>query len=162
MKKKVKKSKVVSQNFKLKSKAPLGVKIIGIVGFVLAGILILAGLVSLILGLAYLKNSSGINLPADFPKEFIGAFSGNLALGFILFGIIITILAIVFYIVSKALLKGKNWARIVIITFSILGIISDFVDIYNTNYSAIISLLINILVVVYLSISKPVKRFFNK
>ena len=140
-------------------KAPIGVKILSILYFVgafaslvLAILLIIAGA----LGGTTLFRAAG-NIPGyDLIAGFLTVFA-------IVAGVIILVLGVLEFFIGRGLWKGRNWARIVAIIFSVLGIlgsINSFLTEQYTSGGAILA--VNLLIFTYLIFSRKVKGFFKK
>jgi len=129
--------------------ALLVVKIISILGYVGAGLGILMSLLLLFGGSFIL----GV-LPLEGMPQLLGALAGA-------FIIVIAILLLAFSIfwifVSRALWNHKNWARIVVIVFAVLGILGSL----STIPSGILSLLIDGAIVYFLGFDEKVKGLFK-
>ncbi len=134
---------------------PTGVKIfsvlyyIGAVSGIIAGIFFFVG--------AGLMDSLILN---QFP--FLSAFGFGSML-FVVGGVLMLILGVLNFFIGRGLWKGKNWARILLIIFSLLGIlISIFIMIQGSLMSGILSLLINGLIGSYFLFNTKVKEAFAK
>jgi len=126
-----------------KKNAELIVKIIAILGYIGAGFSILGGLIMLL---------GGSFLASLLPN--FGAFIGVLA-------VVAAVLMIAFGIfaifVAKGIWNHKNWARIVVIIFSALGVIGGLTSLP----SGIIGILINGAVFYFLVFEKTIIGLFK-
>ena len=150
---------------KVKKNAPLGIKVISIVGYIFAALFILTGVFCFILGIIYTINPGSIDLKELFPEQFINQLNDNFSANMIMLGIIFAIIAVILYWICRELLNRKNWARIFIIVFSILSIFSDIGNLIAKKEALssyiVITFIINILIIFYLLTDKEVKKFFN-
>ncbi|UZE94266.1 MAG: hypothetical protein IB618_01705 [Candidatus Pacearchaeota archaeon] len=102
-----------------KSTAELWVKIIAILGFIGAVLAVIAGIAMLI---------GGSFLPAIFPYFEQEAWGGVIVGGVLVFvGILIMAFGVFEFIVALNLWQHKNWARIIMMIFAVLGIISGLI-----------------------------------
>ena len=128
-------------------KTPIGIKILSILGYI-------SGFIELIFGLLLF---SGIKNVLNNTVSFTSLISGFITL----FGVILLIFGLISIILATGLWKGKNWARIVTLIFTILSIIGILSSILQGKFSNLISLTIEILIVYYLLFNKDVKTFFK-
>jgi|SRR3989344_5716486 len=128
-------------------KTPIGIKILSILFYI-------SGFVELIFGLLLF---SGIKNVLNNTVSFTSLISGFITL----FGVILLIFGLISIILATGLWKGKNWARIVTLIFTILSIIGILSSILQGKFSNLISLTIEILIVYYLLFNKDVKTFFK-
>ena len=128
-------------------KTPIGIKILSILFYI-------SGFVELIFGLLLF---SGIKNVLNNTVSFTSLISGFITL----FGVILLIFGLIIIILATGLWKGKNWARIVTLIFTILSIIGILSSILQGKFSNLISLTIEILIVYYLLFNKDVKTFFK-
>ena len=129
-----------------KHDAEVVVKIISILGYIGAGLGIIAG-IAMLFGGTFLAS------------YFMGrtdrtAFVGALA---IVAAVVIIILGIFAIFVSRALWNHKNWARIVVIIFAALGAVSSLLALP----SGIIGLLIDGAILYFLGFEKTVVSLFK-
>ena len=131
----------------IKKSAPVGVKIISILYYI--------GAVASIL----------LILLVAFWKEFLSQIPSIDLLGPSFLVVIIIaglLMAVLDFFVARGLWKGQNWARIVAIVFSALGLIGAIVSLVQGSIgSGIISLVIDGVIGGYLLFAKEVKRFFR-
>lgn len=119
---------------------PIGVKIISI-------LTILGGLLCIILGVLFLI---GLKFQTPLGSIITGA------------GIILLIGGILISFLGFMLWKGKNWAREVVIFFSVLGIVGSIINLIRGDYYYLINLAIEGTISGYLWFNKDVKEFFVK
>ncbi len=100
-----------------KSTAELWVKIIAVIGFVGAILTIIAGL-ALLLGGTFLSALLPFLKEQLYKGIFVGTFLVVLA-------VIVVAVGTLYFLVSLNLWKHKNWARIVMIVLSVIGIIAS-------------------------------------
>jgi len=131
---------------------PVGVKIIAILYYIGAVLVILAAL-GFLLGGAALAGFAGA-IPG---LEVLGGLGAGL---FIVGGIILIALAVLLFFIGKGLWKGVNWTRIAVIILSAIGIVSAIVSIINGEFGATISLVIHVIIGGYLLFNKTVKQAF--
>jgi len=128
-----------------------GITLLGVLGYIGAVLTLLTGLAMLTFS-AYLGN-----LLASIPAMAdIGTIITTLgAIGFIVLGIIFIVLSILDYFIARGLLNGKNWARILMLIFAALGVLSSL---WPFN---IVSLIIDGLIIWYLGFYKPAVGYFK-
>ena len=127
---------------------PTGITILGILE-------IISGVVLAILAAVFgaLSGSMG-EMMYGMMGEFVGAFGGILAA---VFGI----LAAISFLIAWALFSAKRWARIIVIIFSIIGLMMDAVSLVSGNPFSIASVILNIIILWYMW--RPhVIAYFNK
>ncbi|MFH1501152.1 MAG: hypothetical protein ABIE22_04380 [archaeon] len=138
------------------NKIPRGVKVISILYY-------LASVFTIIIGILFLLGSSDIAtgisdaLKAQIiesGREVIGGALITMGIGFILFGII-------GLIIGRKLWQLRNWARIVIIAFSVLGTLTAIASLIQLQYRSIVGLIINLAIGIYLIFSSKVKGAFK-
>lgn len=128
---------------------PVGVKIISVLYYIAAVVLIILGIA--LFGGAGLVGYLASKIP------FIAVLgSGIIAVA----GIIVILLAVLSFFIARGLWKGKQWARIIVIIFAILGFISAIISLLKLDFSVIGSLVINGLIGGYLLFSENVKKAF--
>ena len=142
-----KKTKIVKR---AKSEVPTGVKIIAILQYICAGFLVLFGLLFLV-GSNYLAGV--LSKVAPFLATLGATF-------FIVIAIICLAFAALAFFVGRGLWKAQNWARILVIIFSALGVLSGLVSIIKGDFGSIVSLAINGLIGWYLYFNADVKKAF--
>lgn len=131
-----------------KGEIPFGIKIISIYYYISGALSIILWLLIIFAG----RMMGGIIGMENFPFSL-----------FLISGIIGVIMGIFTIFVGSNLRKRKNWAKIVVIIFSLMGIIGG-INILIQNYIilSIISLAISSPILFYLSFSKKSKEFFGK
>jgi len=129
-----------------KNSAPLGVKIIGIVYFIGAVLSFLAGIFLI----------AGVKLLLNFEDLF--NILGSEILIFL--GVILILIAVLYFFIGRGLFKGRSWARIIVIVFSVLGFVFSLIGMFSEFWSNFISFVINLVFAGYLFFSREVKNFF--
>jgi len=136
--------------FSKKDKAPLGVKIISILYYFGALMLVILGIL-LLMGA---KNAKMLNQIPFLSNVGTGMFLGM--------GLSVIILAVLSFFIGMSLWKLHNWARIVTIVLSSLSILSSLFSIVQNGIArSLISIIINGAIVCYLVMSKEVKTAFK-
>ena len=138
---------------------PLGVKIISILYYIGAAIFVFAGLLLIVFGVLFLINSSLIISTESLP-EFISSAS-NVSFAILLMGIIICLVAILEFFIARGLFKGKLWTKVLVVVFSIVGVITGLLSVFSRNFSGIINILFSGLVGGYLLFGTSSKLFFS-
>ncbi len=129
---------------------PVGVKIISVLYFIAAILLI-------ILGALFIVGAGLVSILAE--QISILSLIGTGA--FVIVGIIFIGLGILGFFVGIGLWKGRGWARILAIIFSVIGIIVSSIEMYRGQTSEnIFGLIISLVILVYLLFSKKVKVAF--
>lgn len=164
----VRKSSVRSTRNRTEAKKniPLGVKILSILCYIDAALALLFGVFLFVVGLAAPALISSIKdqiisqgqLTAQ-QVELIASLSAPLL---VIISFLIIAFAILDYYIARGLWRGRNWARIVVLVFMVLGFISSLFSLLTGNFGRIISLVIYGLVGWYLGFDKNVKRYFLK
>ena len=129
---------------------PLGITILAIIIFLIGSLLILTGVATVFLG--------GIVV------GFIGlaVLRGFIGGAIISIGVIEVILGIVNFIVGWGLIKGMNWARIIIIILSIASILGGIILLPTPLFpSGLLDIIISLAIIYYLT--RPyVVRYFKQ
>jgi len=129
--------------------APTGVKVISVLYYIGAVISILAGLAFLI-GAGVLSR-----VLAEIPV--LGALGAGL---FVAGGIVMIAFGVLGFFIGRGLWNTRNWARILVIVFSALGVLSGLLTIIGGDFSGILGLIINGLIGGYLLFNDAVKKAF--
>lgn len=144
---------VVSQNTTTPSTKvlPTGVKVIGVLEYIGAGLCVLAALIFFI--------------GANFMEAYLGADTAIYgALGsavFIVLGVLMLGFAILSFFIARGLFKIQKWARIIVIVFSCLGVLFGFLSIFGESIGqGIFNIIVNGLIGGYLLFSKEVQAAF--
>ena len=132
-----------------KNTAELFVKIISILGYIWSGICILAGLLMIFAGPLILKL-----LSAFLPQALVGILTGVIVLG----GIFILVIGCFGIFLYHGLMNYKEWARITVIIFSALGVLSGLTSLP----SGLIELVYSGLVLYLLAFDKTAIKLFRK
>ena len=126
--------------------APIGVKILSVLGYI-------GAVLTLILGLIMIFGGGAI---ASFLSTQIPMLAaGVVGVGLVIAGIIFVALAVLDYFIARGLWNGQNWARILLIIFLVLGILGSL------SPFGIIQIIIYALLIWYVGFSKEVKSFFR-
>jgi|TARA_B100001971_G_C17712331_1_gene297089 uncharacterized membrane protein (DUF2068 family) len=129
-------------------KIPVGIKILSILGFIGASILLLMAILMFLGSAGSITNTIPV-LALLGPT--ILAVGGIILLGF----------SILEFFIARGLWKGQNWARIVMIVFVVLGILGGITAIIQGQIASnIISFAINLLIGWYLIFNEKVKKAF--
>ncbi len=125
---------------------PVGVKIISVFEFIGSAAIFILGLL-MVFGAGFISD-----LAKDIPGlAGFGAISTGL---FVFAGIVLLLFAVLFFFVGKGLWMGQNWARIVVIVFSCLGILGSL------SPFKIVTLVIHLVIGGYLLFAPEVKEAF--
>lgn len=130
-----------------KHSAEVVVKIISILGYIGAGLSILGGIIMLFGGTFV---ASYFTMGGAQGAAFVGALA-------IVMAIVMIAVGIFGIFVARGLWHHKNWARIVIIIFSVLGVISSLFSLPG----GIIGLIINGAILYFLAFDKTVVSLFK-
>lgn len=133
------------------NKTPVLIKVISVLYYIGAGLAFLGGLI-LILGSGFWSTIFASSQPE---LATIGAGV------FIFLGVLFLLWGTLNVFVGRGLWKLQTWARIVVIIFSIFGVLIGLISIISGNFGEIISLGINGLVGWYLLFHEEVKKAFN-
>lgn len=97
---------------------PLGIAILAVLNIIAGVLVLLLGLT--LLGFGALLSAAALSDATGNPQiaSFLGAI-GAIA------GIVVLVLAIIILLIGRGLWKGSNWARILIMIFLVLGVISN-------------------------------------
>ncbi|HTY43636.1 MAG TPA: hypothetical protein VMC80_00120 [Patescibacteria group bacterium] len=151
------KPNVKPEPVKSKKQVPALVKVLAIFGFIGTVLNVISGLILLLAGglinmfLALVPSLASISAVLNEMSMIIG---GSI-LGF----------AVLNFFMSRGLLKGQNWARILTVIFGFMAITGSIVGIVmlGINYYIYMggSLFISLLITIYLVFSKKVKQAFK-
>jgi hypothetical protein len=142
--------------FNFSSNAPLGVKIISVLHYILTGIYALFGIFIII----YSK-SLATNI-AD-SASLLSSDVAGITVILIIFSVFLIGVGVLEFFVARGLWRVKQWARILAIILAILGTVSAIYSlIVNFKYSQIVQLLIDSAIGIYLLFSEEVKEAFKK
>lgn len=136
----------------MKKEIPVGVKIISIVYYIAAAAAVL-GSILLFVGSAFISS-----LFANIPLlNILGAVGVGL---FIFLGIVCLIFGVFDFFIARGLWNAKNWARILVIIFSCIGVLIGIGSI-TSGFASIVQLAISGLIGGYLIFSKEVREAFK-
>ncbi len=131
---------------------PTGVKAISIVYYVFAALLVLSA-IGLFVG-------SGI-ITSILDSIPILSIMGALGSGLLIFaGVTCLIFGVLEFFIGRGLWTAKNWARVLVIIFSCIGVLIGITSI-TSGFFAIVGLAISGLIGGYLIFSKKVKAAFK-
>jgi hypothetical protein len=137
---------------------PLGVKILSILGYIGAGLNALFGL-ALIFGSSFIA-SLITSMPVNDPSlSFLGTMGTGLFIGI---GVIVLLLALLEFIVSKGLWEGKNWARMVVLVVSSISVFAAIINLIFGDFSSIFGIMLYGIVIYYLEFIPETKKYFLK
>jgi|SRR3989344_3550655 len=126
-----------------KKNVPTGVKILAVLSYIGSALTLIIGIFGSI-GMFVFNNS----------KENYGQFNLAFAVAFIL-------LSILLFFIGRGLWKGQNWARVVTVVFSILGILGAISGLIQGHViNGIFNIIINGIIGYYLWFNKNVKKAF--
>ena len=130
---------------------PTGVKIISVLYYISA-------VLGIIFGLLFFVGAGAIgSIASQIP--IIEALGSGL---FIVGGIIMLVLGILGFFIGRGLWKGRNWARIVAIIFSVMGVLmAIFLMIQGSIFNGIFNLIVSGFIGGYLLFSPSVKEAFS-
>ncbi|MBU0893860.1 MAG: hypothetical protein KKF48_04025 [Nanoarchaeota archaeon] len=146
--------------------APVGVKILSILYYVGAGIFVVAGLFLIFFGIVALASPGFVAAPESipFPEGFpdvVGSFPLFIGLASLVLGIFFILMAVLEFFIARGLWKGQNWARILVLIFTALGIILAISSIVKGNFINFLNLIISGFIGWYLLYVSKVKKFFK-
>ncbi len=129
---------------------PVGVKILAILAFI-------GAVADLLLGLGFIFGASALG--AFFAQyTLLGAIgAGVIAVG----GVVLILFAVLNFFIGKGLWKGQNWSRILVLIFVVIGAIGGLFSLISGEFSSIIGLAINGLIIWYLGFNQPVVKAFD-
>src|SRR3989344_2509164 len=124
------------------SEMPTGVKVISVLYYICAAFAVLFGLL-LMAGAGFIGN-----LMKSVPLlSFLGT-------GFFLaIGLVLIAFGVLDFFVGRGLWNGRNWARIIVIIFSALGILGGLSSLLRFNLSGIGGFVVHAIIVYYLGFS---------
>lgn len=144
---------------------PTGVTILAVLAILGAIALLFSGAVLIGLGLALGTLTASADITnalknAGYPG--LGSLgTGTLSALIITLGAVILILGILYLFLAIGFLGGKRWAWNLGIIVTVIGIVIDVIQMIGGNYGSILSVIISLLIIYYLT--RPhVKVFFGK
>lgn len=155
---------------KKKTQIPLGVKVISVLNYIGAAILLLLFIAFLMSGIGILSNKdlgdqlvNQINSQANSLNEGFKEITYKvLGVLFIILSVLFIGLAILMFFLGRGLWKGQEWARITEIVLAFFGTILSISDLIGGNYISVMWLLVDVLIGSYLLFSKEVRRTFSR
>jgi len=161
--KEVAKTKVPVKKVGLPSteEAPKGIKILSVLIYIGSVLLVLFGIIFIIMAITgFDVSSGGVEEWSQYAiNSYILENTGTL---FVIFGIVFLGLGVLYFFIARGLKRGKNWARVLILIFAILGFLRAIVDLVGEVWGAIINLVVDGLIIWYLIFKQNVKAFFGK
>lgn len=133
---------------------PIGITILAILGF-LEGLLLLIGGLIFIVGASFL---SGIINNMGYGDITAGNFIG---LAVAIVGVFVLVAALIVLLINWGLWTGKNWARWIMIIVVALGLLSALAGIVAQRYTDVFWLIVDVLVIYYLT-RPAVAAFFTR
>jgi len=132
---------------------PTGVKVISVVYYVFAAIAVIAS-IFLFSGASTINSILG-SIP------IIGIL-GALGSGLFIFGAIVCLIfGTLSFFIGRGLWKAKKWARIIVIVFSVIGVLIGLASLAKISFGGIVQLAISGTIGGYLIFSKKVKGAFK-
>ena len=136
------------------------VKFIAVLYYIGAGLIFFFGLGLTIFGIS----SLGVNSNIPESLALLGAFISLIGPFILIIGIVLLGLAVLYFFVGRGLWKGKNWARVLVIIFSFLGILGIIIALalgsvesaINGSFGAVINAVIGF----YLIFNRRVREAF--
>jgi uncharacterized membrane protein (DUF2068 family) len=151
--KKVKVKKSEDKPVKDSKKIPIGVRIISILYYVMAGLLVISGLFIILFSGIIVSTMISIdpNLSSVVNSQVI-----------IWVGIFLILLGVLIFFVGRGLWKLKLWAKITALMISALMIVYEiYLMAFDFRFIQVIQLLIYVAIAVYLIVNKEAKKAFN-
>ena len=141
---------------------PLGIRLISVLHYIVSGLYFLFGISSLI----YPRRiATGIVLTNQLDPSLIGTISTWI----IIFSIIlIEGIAVLQFFIAKGLMKGKRWTRNIVVVFALINLIFWMLILIFSPQKflgfviAILYMLLNLTVIVYLLYNRKSRGFFSK
>lgn len=131
---------------------PLGVKIIAVLEYIVAGIALLFAILAFV-GASFvdsLLQSANVPVPA-----------GAGAAVAVVMGVFLLILSVLAYFIGRGLWRGQQWARVLIIIFSVLGFLGGIFSLIQGNLGGLFNIIIYGIIGGYLWFNQDVKDAFN-
>lgn len=147
-----------AQNSGGPSKMPGLVRAVAIIGLIGSGLSLLFGILATAGG--FLFSTLGKSLSSGVP--FMGTLGQAGGTMFFIMGIFLILLSPLFFIASRGLWKGKNWARMFFACFGAIQVISFIIALVTTHkLNGIVSAFFAIAIATYLLFSSKVKSAFS-
>lgn len=127
---------------------PLGVKILSVLAYITATFTLI-GAIAMFVGSSFIASilPSGLNIL-------------GLAVGATL-GVIFLAFAVLDYFIARGLWLGQEWTRIVVLIVAAIGAIGSLIALFAGDFTSILSIAINGLVIYYLGFIPEVKKAFS-
>ena len=137
---------------------PTGVKLISIVYYIGSGLTFLLALVCILGGLIFASALKEIPIISSF---------GSIL--FVVFGLIFIGLGLLQMFIGKALWHGKKWARIFVVIFAVLSLISGLITVISGASSQLLGKIIygfitlgfNAWLLIFILLSQESKHYFS-
>ncbi|MCP8304924.1 MAG: hypothetical protein H3Z50_05610 [archaeon] len=131
-----------------KVERPLGVAILAVLGIIGSILAIVGGVIFIVSG-TFLAEAieAAIAQYGIIPGVDIGLILASIAI----IGAVVLVIGVIGVIIGWGLWKGRNWARIIVIIFSILGIISGLLPLIYLDISGLVGVVIDIIIIYYLT-----------
>jgi hypothetical protein len=148
-----------------KASIPLGVQIIAILAYIGSGVMALMTLL-LLIGTSWLLNTdNSAELLRQMSSSF-GAISSeitpsSIAVYAVLIVIICALLAVINFFVGRGLWCGQKWARILVIIYAVVQVVSGLLSIVTSPAKGIFAILLYGIIGAYLAFSVDAKKFFR-
>lgn len=139
-----------------KSEIPIGVKVISVLYYLGAVFLLFMGILSFI-GSSFV----GDYLLRSESDPLVGALTGGV---FAVIGVVFILFAILSFFIGRGLWNAKQWARVLVIIFAVLGVLNGLTTMIGGNVFigiGIVTLIINGVIGGYIAFSKSVSRAFQ-
>ncbi len=134
------------------TEVPTLVKVLAVLDYIGSGFTILAGFVFLFGGAFF----------SSIISSLLPGFEGFVSIGVIVLGVFFIAFGVLGIFVGRGLWRGKNWARILTIILSAIGIALSLISLVGGNFSNIINLVIGTAIFGYLTFSNKVREAFRK
>lgn len=137
---------------------PTGIRIISILYYFGAGIFALGFLFLVVIGITLVANPSLISSIKSLPPYMV---ESSLGIYVLLMGVLVGLIGILLFCIAKELCKGKVWAKILIIIFCGIGLVTGFLSVSQGNSSGFLNLVFSFVVGGYLLFYKGARSFFS-
>jgi len=130
-----------------KKERPLGVTILAVLQYIGAALSLLGAAVLFILFMMVQNNPQVLSMLAQQVPELTPDVLEIIPLMLVVFTIILTLLAILYFFIARGFWKGRNWARLLVIIMLIIGAVGSIFDIIKLqNVSAVVSAIIGLII----------------
>jgi hypothetical protein len=136
-----------------KKKAPTGIKVISVLYYIGAVIYALLG-IFMIIGANVVVNSLISSLP-----NLIGIVTSGVIIGV---GIFLLGFGVLSFFIARGLWKLRKWARVLVIIFASLGVLSSLIGIIQDfNFGDLVRIIVHGIILVYIGFSVEVRKAFR-